>query len=140
MRIHDKILQKRIEVIEEREAEQFREYGWFAHYAQVDKKYLDAHTHGLMKSFGHYDLQCVLPIDPKRTQTLFASLVEEISKGATFKEDVIYRGIINCPIKFKLFKQEDRYVLRLIVPDKTFKFPEDEGCAELFKYQYDIIE
>ena len=53
--------------------------------------------------------------------------------GEVFKDGDIIEDVLTCPIKIKEFTEEK--LLRVIAPDSSFKFPEDEECEELYKYQ-----
>jgi len=100
----------------------------------------DIHTHGIEESFDHPDLQCVLPVDPKMVHGIFAIIVEMIKKGRKFEAGKCYSDIL--PNKYKLrfleAEENDRKVLRVILPDKEGKLHK-ELMQEDFRIQFNGI-
>ena len=41
----------------------------------------------------------------------------------------------DCGIRLKKVRETGRDVLRLIIPDKHNRFPEDENCMEPYRHQ-----
>lgn len=41
----------------------------------------------------------------------------------------------DCPVRLDEFTESERKVLRVVIPDRDNKFPEDADCMEPYKYQ-----
>ena len=110
-------------------------YGYYVHYVNSGEL-IDVHTHGLVETHNHIDLQIVLPIDPKISHSVISSAVSKIEKGETFEDGQIAEGIIkNFPVKFIEAEESGRKVLRIILPDPEGKIEQDE-INEKYAIQY----
>ena len=126
--------------IEEREKEWLREYGFYIHYVipmeESDSELINCHTHGLKESFGHEELQVVLPINQRIVSGVIHSAVNLIRKGKKFSDgDRIGCVLEGYDVLIKRVLEDDRVVMRLILPDAVGKFPGDEGCGEYYRDQ-----
>lgn len=100
----------------------------------------DTHTHGLREKFGHPDLQCVLPMNPKIIHAIFCTIVNKIKKGQTFKSRKCYSGIIkDYKVRFVEAVESDRKVLRMILPDQHGKLHQELMEDIIFRSQYDDL-
>ncbi|MEK5036187.1 DUF4262 domain-containing protein [Paenibacillus sp. FSL R7-0302] len=114
------------------------EMGWHANVvpsSQYDGIHANYNTNGVKESFGHLDFQVILPIEPKQTHAVIISLIESIKQGKVYEEGVLYDGIIGFPMGFKRFVECGREVLRLMIPDRLGRHPDDPECEEFFKIQ-----
>ena len=106
------------------EQEQMRNHGWFIDLVSGDDEtgeLADAHTHGLPQSFGHSDLQLVLPL-PLTSRTvgrILTNLVNLIKSGTKLEAGSKYSEVIeNYQVLMLEAVEGGRPVLRVILPDK----------------------
>lgn len=127
------------------EAEMIEKYGFYSHYVfETYENELNGlaniHTHGLKESFNHMDLQIVLPLEPQTVNGLLHTIVNNIKEGKVYKSGKLYDDVIeNYCVMFKKFKEHDRDVLRLLLPDKDGFFPKDKECADMYKRQIETL-
>ncbi|MEH6942586.1 DUF4262 domain-containing protein [Bacillus sp. JJ722] len=113
--------------------------GWFYQYEEVGS-IANIHTHGLAENLNHFDLQIVLKLDEELVQMLFNTIIENIAEGYKYREGRSNQVIDGIEVEFKVFEEDDRKVLRLILPDEEGRFPNDEGCQEPYNKQYVELE
>lgn len=93
-------------------------------------------TKGIDKYLG-VELELKLIIDPMKAAGILNLIGMEIAKGRVFKdwdkETLIFSAPFVCRRVFN-DKLEAEF-LRIIIPDKNFKYPWDEGCEEPFRSQ-----
>lgn len=95
----------------------------------------NAHTHG-MEKYNHPDFQMVLHIDPKEIGYVLNTLGQRVQNGESFKAGDLVSGIfLDCNIRLDEFKECDRNVLRVIIPDAKNRFPEDPQCEYPYSFQ-----
>ncbi|MFE8701051.1 DUF4262 domain-containing protein [Cytobacillus sp. FJAT-54145] len=116
---------------------QLQDYGWIAHHEDSpDGKTANHHTHGLAENFDHDDFQLVLDVDPRIPQEIFSRLVDLVAEGTVFQEGKRYaRVITGFEVEMKRVEEDERELLRVILPDPNGKFPEDDGCEEMYMMQ-----
>ncbi|MEI4804096.1 DUF4262 domain-containing protein [Bacillus sp. FJAT-51639] len=126
------------------EKQMLQEYGWYTHSILAednDHIHANYHTHGLAETYSHRDLQIVLNMDPEVAQDIFYTIVEEIKRGEKFEQGIEYNNIIEgYPIIMKSFKEMNREVLRILLPDERGFLPTHPDCSEDYKTQLDNIE
>lgn len=121
------------------------EYGWVVHAVyETEEGELDGlcnvHTHGILETFNHPDLQIVLPIAPRANHQILSGVVDLIKNGKTFKDgDKSEEVILNLPVKFKEFQEGDRIVLRILFPDPKGRLPGEDRCTPEYKRQLKIL-
>jgi len=100
------------------------------------KPYLcNAHTHGMAR-YGHPDFQMVLHTSPEEIMRILNSFGLMVQNGAKFKDGEYVAGIYeDCVVRLKRFRECEREVLRVIIPDGDNVFPEDPLCKEPYCYQ-----
>ena len=100
------------------------------------KPYLcNAHTHG-MSRYGHPDFQVVLRISDREIKRILNTLCLAVQKGITFEDGEYVGGIYDdCPVRLQLFREGNREVLRVIIPDGNNAFPERTHCHSPYSYQ-----
>jgi hypothetical protein len=108
------------ESYEKWEKTMLEEHGWIAHYIGDDNRYpwhMNAHTHGLPDSWGHPDLQIILPIDFKIVHDIFRCAIEDkIMKGEMLVPLQQYEGIVKeFPVVLTPVTEQGRPVLRIIL-------------------------
>lgn len=132
----ERILKRRIEVLDNKMQKQLEEVGWIMHVVSSDEGVrANHHTHGLEDHLGHLDLQIVLNIDPEISRNIFGGIVEEIKKGKTYKSGKHSGVIESYDVQMLEFEESDRTILRIILPDPNGKFPDDEHCEKTYKTQ-----
>lgn len=116
-------------------------YGWASHYVPLDENHINYHTHGLMENYNHCDLQITLPVSMEVAHGIISKMVDDIKNGLKFYEGIKYTGYIKqgYDVKFMLFKECERPVLRVLLPDSKKVMPDQSGCEEIFKYQLDEL-
>ena len=117
---------------------------WIIHYVFDDPgpyPYLcNAHTHGNsingMGKYHHLDFQMVLNLPQEHICYLLYTLGRRVQNGETFHDGDMVSGLYeDCSIRLKKVRETGRDVLRLIIPDKHNRFPEEERCMEPYKHQ-----
>ena len=100
------------------------------------KEYLcNAHTHG-MERYDHPDFQMVLAAEPNEIGRILNSFGLMVQNGYKFKDGEYVAGIYeDCVVRLQKFQENDREVLRVIIPDRNNIFPEDPRCEEPYCYQ-----
>ena len=112
-------------------------FGFYVHYVN-EGEVIDVHTHGLVETHDHPDLQIVLPIDPKTSHSVINNVVAKIEEGQVFSDGMVVEDIIqNFSVKFVDAKEGDRDVLRIILPDPQGKIEPDEIDAK-YAIQYGV--
>ncbi|MFC0903907.1 hypothetical protein ACFHWD_04275 [Clostridium sp. MT-14] len=104
---------------------------------------LDCHTHGLVDSREHLELQVLMPDcgGVRETQKVGMEIihrcVDKIDTGEKFKENTIYTDILDDDyyLKFLKFNIRKESILRLLLPDENNMLPDEEKCNPLYKYQ-----
>jgi len=92
------------------------------------------HTHGLEK-YGHPDLQIVIEYPPQEIARILNTIGLRIQDGARFAAGDLIKGIYeDCDVRLDTFEETGRNVLRVIIPDKFNRFPEDPIC----EYPYNL--
>lgn len=118
------------EFVNEIERNSMIDYGWFAHYVANDPNTpfgVNYHTHGLVESFGHQDIQFCFPAPYKQIHSIMFHVVEEIKGGCKFEPGKKYQNILNgnFDVEFIEAMECGRKVLRMCLPDKNNKFEGD---------------
>lgn len=105
---------------------------------EYDGIHANYHTHGFQASFNHIDFQIVLNMDPEVANDIFYSLIDDINSGRRFEEAKEYSDIIEgLKVTFKQFREMERDVLRIFLPDENGILPNDNACNEYYKTQLD---
>jgi hypothetical protein len=143
--LHRKILEKKISTLRDKEKFMMEKYGWVVHFVFDTNGELDGlaniHTHGLLENFNHKDFQIVLPLDSKDSHPLLVGIVNQIKDGRKFEADIATSNVIyNYDVFFKEFKEKDRTVLRLILPDPNGKFPNEKDCIDPYNRQLELLK
>lgn len=114
-------------------------HGWYAHCVPSNDGTpfgFNYHTHGMERSYGHRNIQCVMPMDFKVIHMIVSDIIEEIKKGKKFEPNVDYPDLVGggYMVRFIEAKECGRKVLRLVVPDKNGKY---EGK---FAKQFELLD
>jgi len=117
----------RNEIIAKKEAmdKHFMEtVGWYSHYVPHTGSWINYHTHGLERSYGHKNIQICMPLSQQQAHGLANMLVIEIKKGKKFEAGVDYEGLMakGYKVRFIEAKECGRSVLRLLIPDVNGKY------------------
>jgi len=125
------------------EAKALAERGFYVHYVGVDPSSptnFNAHTHGMQAFDNHLDFQLIVPLPPEYAHNIICTLAERVKSGERFvsgqKLDKIIRGF---EIKLIEAPEDDRRVLRIILPDPNGKLEPDE-INEQYVVQYKDVE
>lgn len=95
----------------------------------------NAHTHG-MERYGHPDFQIVLSLPPREIGRILNTLGRRVQDGERFCHGRYVSGIYaDCDIRLDEFQETGRDVLRVIIPDRHYRFPEDPQCEEPYRLQ-----
>lgn len=133
--------ERRIEQMLDKREKMMKENGWIVD-AVFDTGITgqDIHTHGLVESYGHPDIQCILPINAKVVHEIFCIIVNQIKMGKKFEAGKCYSGLVkgDYKIRFLLANESNRKVLRIIIPDKHGKLHKDL-IEENFRVQFEGI-
>jgi len=129
---------RRIKDIEAKQRHLKLVHGWIGHYVperDEDKPGRNFHTHGFDETWGHPDFQITMPLEPTVAHALFWILARRVKKGEKFETGIPYEGILGSGFitKFVEAKEDDRIVLRMLIPDKDGRLPGDDGCASAFE-------
>ena len=114
-----------VEAVRKMQEESVKKYGWYVHVVQDPRcpANTNVHTHHLVESFGHKDLQICLNINPKTSHRLLADAISEIKNGVKFEPGKKYGKIINnYQVEFIEAIEEGRSVLRMLIPDENGKY------------------
>lgn len=141
-------MNKRVENVKEKERKMMEDYGYFVHLVyETEAKEMgglcNVHTHGLEESFGHKDLQIILPLPPQQNHGLINSIVQQIiNDKRTFEPNVEQEKVLvgEFKVMFKEFQEGGRTVLRLLLPDPKGYLPTDDKCDDMYKRQLEEIE
>lgn len=115
------------EFLDRKAKEDMAMFGWYAHYVPDDDQCpggINYHTHGLIESYGHKDLQIVFPLDMNMCHSIATEVVDKIKAGAKFVPDTFYDEILGNGYKVQFIeaKECDRDVLRILIPDKDHQY------------------
>lgn len=94
----------------------------------------NAHTHGLAQ-YGHKDFQIVLDMPVEYIGYILNALGRCVQDGDRFCVGELVRFPNGLVVKLAEFEECDRTVLRVLIPDKKGRFPDQPGCMKLFALQ-----
>lgn len=95
----------------------------------------NAHTHG-MNRYNHLDFQMVLNYPHQEIARILNTMGLRVQSGERFKAGDIVEGIYeDCPVRLDAAQEGGRNVLRVVIPDKYNRFPEEENCMEQYRIQ-----
>lgn len=143
--MHKKIEERRLQTMWAHEQEMLDKYGWVVRYVfETDAHEFDGlaniYTKGLPESFGHPNIQVVLPLPQDIIHSVLLGMVESIKTGVVFESGVISDEVLRgMPVTFKTFKNNGKEVLRLLLPDPNGILPTDPSCQEAYKRQLEIL-
>jgi hypothetical protein len=111
------------------------------HYVVFDEFgiYINAHTHGLEESYGHKDIQIVMPFGQYSIAEIMSECVYAISRGRTFEPGVSYSGLFYCDVQFIEVEEDNRKVLRMLIPDERGLLPSDPACEKVHRGQIGFV-
>ena len=95
----------------------------------------NAHTHGLEK-YGHQDFQLVLHFPHEEIMRILNTMGLRVQAGERFKAGDLVAGIYeDCNVRLDEFEETGRNVLRVVIPDKYNRFPDDPNCEDIYSQQ-----
>lgn len=107
---------------------------WIIH-GVCDGQFINFHTHG-MEQYSHMDFQVVLPYPQNEVCRILNTLGLRVQAGERFKNGDLISGIYeDCDVRVTEFEETGRTVLRVIVPDKENRFPENPNCEYPYTLQ-----
>lgn len=139
------MLKEDIKTIRKWQNEAEERYGWYIHTVTYNEeipnmKFKEAHTHALLKNYGHLDLQIIaVPyMTIEFAKKLFDSIVTDIIADSVYLDSEYVWSDGHEPIIAKVVKEEGsgRMLLRLITPDVNDKYPWDDDCDPEYKKQF----
>lgn len=122
---------------------------WIIHYCangvdcdtcgEAERGYLDyacnAHTHGLDR-YGHRDFQVIIALPPVEVGRILNTMGLRVQAGERFNPGDLIEGIYeDCSVRLDAFEETGRTVLRVVIPDKYNKFPEEPDCMDVYRLQ-----
>lgn len=124
------------------EAWLMKKYGWYAHMVVADPYVatgFNYHTHGIETTFGHLDLQIVLPLHGSGCHSIASALYDQIKDGTYFQDGdgatIPHQNGSRFPVRFIRVREGDRDVLRVILPNPDGKL-EPKHVAEHDEPEY----
>jgi hypothetical protein len=139
--------EKRLAAYREWERTSIEKYGFFIHFVPDGMPHglINIHTHGFVESFGFPDIQIVIHIGQNAAMGILHLLADKCraAKGGEqpFKVGVDYNNIAEgFLVRFIDAKENDRPVLRLIVPDNEGNLDADKMNRPLFAAQYQHLD
>ena len=127
------------QMMKQKELEFLAEYGWYVHFIADDADSptgFNYHTHGLSEGYDHPDFQIVFRLPPEKAHFIFDELCNRVKKGEKFEDGQIVDKVIrDYKVKLVSATENDRPVLRVILPAKDGKLERDE-MLEPFNLQY----
>lgn len=95
----------------------------------------NCHTHG-MENYNHPDFQLVLSYPLEEIGRILNTLGLRVQAGERFHDGDLVSGIYNdCNVRLTEFEETGRTVLRVVIPDKQNRFPEDPDCEYPYTLQ-----
>ena len=95
----------------------------------------NCHTHG-MERYNHPDFQLVLSLPDEEIGRILNTLGLRVQDGERFHNGDLVEGIyLDCPVRLQEFAECDRTILRVVIPDKHNRFPEDTNCEYPYTLQ-----
>lgn len=94
------------------------------------------HTHGMRELYNHPEFQIVLNIDFNAAGYLLNSLGLLVKEGRRFKAGETVSGIGLCDLTLFEAVDNGKPVLRVILPDPSYRLPNDENCDYPYNLQY----
>ena len=122
------------------EKEMMEKHGWYVHFVfDAETPFnTNIHTHGLVKTYKHRDVQICAPISAETAQAILTGLVNRIKAGERFSVgDKVFELIQNYAVTFIEAPENDRKVLRMIFPDQAGVLDREEMDA-VWAGQYNI--
>lgn len=104
-----------------KEAAGLQKYGFYYHHVvgdQASPTGVNVHTHGFEASWGHPDVQLVLPLPLETAANILWAVADRVKAGEKFEAGKEYEKIIGRGLKVRLTraKEDGREVLRIIFP------------------------
>ena len=129
-----------LDEMEAKKKKDMEKYGWYAHFVIDDNEMpfgYNIHTHGLYITYKHLDLQICCPLPMEVAHDILSIIVKEIKDGDVFSAGARVSGIIrNYDVLFVEATENDRPVLRVILPDPTGCLDKDEMDPSDWAQQY----
>ena len=91
-------------------------------------------TKGLNTHYSHPEFELIIDLDQRQIMGILNNLGYMVRDGRRFHDGDIVEGVCTS-IPIKLIKSPDSAKLRVVFPDQQGRWPEDEGCEELFRLQ-----
>lgn len=130
------------ESFRKQEQDMIDKYGWLIHFVEPDPDYplnVNYHTHGMVDNLDHPDLQIVVPLPPQVANSLFHTIVNYIKLGDKFEDGSFAEKVVkHYSVKFVKAKENDREVLRIIIPDVDGNLERDTIVGDLGKQYADL--
>jgi len=115
---------------------------WIIHYVPYSD-HIDAHTHGLSRKHDHPELQITLPVNMELVKYVINTMGIAVSNGKKFSDGDEIFGLFenqDLPVRLIARKATGENVLRIVLPDKNSKFPDDKDCLEYYRDQFTVYE
>lgn len=120
--------------------EQLEKHGFYMHMVGGPEGFVNAHTHGFQKTWGHTDFQIVLNVGQKTISSIFWEFADRVKAGEVFHGGMLVDKIIKkYAVKLDQNTETGRDVLRVLLPDADGRFPGDSGVAGYFADQAGVV-
>lgn len=136
----------RVAELREQQLKWVEEHGFYAHWVAPRVGHPEdgphqSHTHGLVESFSHPDLQIKFPLQGATANSIFHTFVNRIKSGEKFYANQDYEGILTGNYKVRLIPAVEcgRPVLRIIIPPKSGELDREKMHEAIFEEQYDDL-
>ena len=97
------------------------------------------HTHG-MEKYDHPDFQVALSLPIELVGYTLNTLGFRVSNGEKFQDGQIITDLFDgAEARLDKVAETGREVLRVIIPDPKFRWPEDPDCEEPYCFQTDRV-
>lgn len=129
-----------MEKMKEWQDEMMSKHGFYIHFVDGEEQgYINAHTHGFRESWDHSDFQLVINIDRKVVSDIFWNFANRVKKGEIFSSGMMVDEVIaNYPVRLDTMRENDRDVLRIILPDADGRYPGDHDTSPFFERQVHV--
>lgn len=122
----------------DQEVSMIEKYGYYVHMVpyEPETQLANYHSHGL-SLIGHPDMQVVIALPAEITGYLFKTYYDMVKSGTKIQTNKLYEDFLQgYAVQFIWAVEQDRDVLRMILPDKSGNTQKD-SMDSAYKNQWD---
>ena len=98
------------------------------------------HTEGLPENFSHKNIQVVLPVSAQVIYPIVYGMMEKIKTGYVFEPNQRNSEVLEgADVYFQEIAQGNETYLRMIMPDREGRLPNEEGCTGVYTRQFEQL-